>query len=79
MPTKKKKRRDPADLVASAGKSGSWYSQLSEEDRDYVDDVVGAMAVDTSAAPLSVAKKLIVELNLKVTPTAVASKLKAML
>ena len=79
MTTKKKKRRDPADLVASATKSGSWYSQLSGSDKNYVDDVVAAMSVDHSAAPQSVACKLIEELGLKVTSTAVVNKLKAML
>ena len=79
MMTIKKKRRNPADLVASAGKSGSWYSQLKIEDKNYVDDVVKAMAENPWAAPQSVASKLVEELGLEVTSTAVVNKLKAML
>ncbi len=64
MPTKKKKRRDPAELVTSAGKTGSWYDRLSDIDREYVDAVVIVMLTEPHVSRKSVAKSLRDELNL---------------
>ncbi len=75
MPIKKKKRRDPAELVISAKKTGSWYDRLSDVDRDYVDSVVIAMLTEPCVSLSSVAQSLINELNLSASKSAVRDTL----
>ncbi len=76
----KKKRRNPADLVKSSAKTGSWHERLSDTDRDYVEDVVLAVAVEGPHVSLSsVAQSLINELNLTASKSAVRDTLKRML
>ncbi len=78
MPTKKKKRRDPSELVTSSARIGSWYEKLSEFDRDYVDDVVNAIQNEEHVSIRSVAISLKKELNITCSVKAVEDKLRKM-
>ena len=78
MSTKKKKRRDPAELVASSPKAGSWYDVLNDTDRDYVHDIMIAMRGEPHVSISSVARSLIEELGLSVSATSVREILKKM-
>ncbi len=79
MPAKKKKRRDPGELVRLAPKIGSWFDRLNEEDKAYVDDVVLEIQIDPHVSISSVARSLIKELGLSVSVTSVREILKKML
>ncbi len=79
MAAKKKKRRDPAELVGSAKKTGSWYDRLSDADVDYVDDVVSCMATESHVSIKSVANSLKKELDLDCCVDTIVYILKKML
>lgn len=77
-----KKKRDPKALVGDCvpGRAKqSWWDILSNEDRNYVCDVVAAMANNPSAAPYVVARQLKQELQLDRHPDSIARTLKEML
>ena len=78
MPTKKKKRRAPLELVTSARKTGSWYDRLSDIDMDYVDQVVNILQCEPHTSVRSVAISLIKELDIKCCVKAVEDKLRKM-
>ncbi len=79
MPTKKKKRRDPVELVASANKNGSWYDRLDYTDRNYVNTVLVAMRSESHISVSSVAQSIINELNLTASKSAVRDTLREMI
>lgn len=79
MTTKKKKRRDPAELVMSSPKTGSWYDRLNNIDKDYVVNVVIAMRDAPHVSASAVAQSLINELNLTASKSAVRDTLKKIL
>ncbi len=79
MTTKKKKRRDPVELVESARKTGSWYDRLGDVDRDYVDDVASVMGTEPHVSIKSVANSLKKELDLDCCVDTIVYILKKML
>ncbi len=79
MLIKKKKKRNPAELVTSAARVGSWYDRLSDEDKYYIEEVVVAMQDSSHVSISSVAQSLINELNLTASKLAVRDTLKKML
>ena len=79
MLIKKKKKRNPAELVTSAARVGSWYDRLSSPDRAYVDAVMMAVRIDPHVSISSVSRSLIKELGLSVSVTSVREILKKML
>lgn len=79
MLAKKKKRRDPAELVMSAARVGSWYDRLGDVDRDYVDNVVMAIQEEPHISIRSVATSLVQELGIEYCSVkAVEDKLRKM-
>ena len=70
-----KAKRTPAkDLVVKAkdaSKRANWYQTLSVSDRKYVDEVATVMSSEPDVSVSSVAMKLMHELDLKRSRTAV--------